>query len=777
MSTDTRHAALLRRVYDLYATDQQFASARPDEAVSAVIERSQLRLPQLVQTVVESYANRPAVGQRAVQFVTDRSTGRTSAQLLPRFDTITYHQLWDRAGAVASAWANKPVQPGDRVCVLGFTSVDYTVVDMALMWLGAVAVPLQTGASVAVLRPIVAETEPVVIASSVDYLSDAVELVLTTHTPTRLVVFDHRAEVDDQREVLESAKRRLAEARSPVIVETLADVVARGNQLPALPPLVSDDPDPLSLLIYTSGSTGAPKGAMYPERLVKNFWRRGNGSFGLEVAPSIVLCFMPMSHALGRFILYGALGSGGTAYFAAKSDLSTLLEDVALVRPTDLNFVPRIWDMLFAEFQHELDRRSADGADPAALEAEVMAELRDKLGGRYVTAMTSSAPISDEMRAWVEAFLDMHLTESYGPTEAGPILVDSQVRRPAVIDYKLADVPDLGYFHTDRPHPRGELLVKTQNMFAGYYKRPEVTAGVYDPDGYYCTGDIVAQTGPDQLIWLDRRNNVLKLSQGEFVAVSKLEAAFGNSPLVHQIYIYGNSARPYLLAVIVPTEDALAGRDAEELKGLIGESLQKVAKADGLQSYEVPRDFIIETTPFTQEDGLLTGIGKMARPKLKERYGERLEQLYADLTEGQANELRELRRNGANQPVLETISRAAAAVLSAAVSDLPPDAHFNDLGGDSLSALTFANLLNSIYDIDVPVGVIVSPATDLQSLGRYIEDQRQSGAKRPTFAAVHGRDVSEIHARDLRLDKFIDAQTLTAAPTLPRPTRSRARCC
>jgi acyl-CoA synthetase (AMP-forming)/AMP-acid ligase II len=139
-----------------------------------------------------------------------------------------------------------------------------------------------------------------------------------------------------------------------------------------------------------------------------------------------------------------------------------------------------------------------------------------------------------------------------------------------VIDYKLVDVPDLGYFHTDRPHPRGELLVKTQNMFAGYYKRPEVTAGVYDPDGYYCTGDIMAQTGPDQLVWLDRRNNVVKLSQGEFVAVSKLEAAFGDSPLVRQIYIYGNSARPYLLAVIVPTEDPAAHRAADRRDRLPG---------------------------------------------------------------------------------------------------------------------------------------------------------------------------------------------------------------
>ena len=66
-------------------------------------------------------------------------------------------------------------------------------------------------------------------------------------------------------------------------------------------------------------------------------------------------------------------------------------------------------------------------------------------------------------------------------------------------DYKLADVPELGYFHTDRPHPRGELLVKIADLFPGYYKRPEVTAEVFDADGYYRTGDIVAEIGPDQL--------------------------------------------------------------------------------------------------------------------------------------------------------------------------------------------------------------------------------------------------------------------------------------
>ena len=120
--------------------------------------------------------------------------------------------------------------------------------------------------------------------------------------------------------------------------------------------------------------------------------------------------------------------------------------------------------------------------------------------------------------------------------------------------------------------------------------------------------------------------------------------------------------------------------------------------------------------------------------------------------------------------MLQTVSRAAAAMLGAAKSDLTPDAHFTDLGGDSLSALTFGNLLHEIFDVDVPVGVIVSPANDLQAIADYIEGERQ-GTKRPTFAAVHGRDAVEVHAADLTLDKFIDEATLAAAPDLPRACR------
>ena len=761
MSTITREEWLARRVEELTATDPQFAAARPDPAVAAALEQPGLRLPQIIRTVLEGYADRPALGQRAVEFAKDPKTGRTVLGVLPHFDTLTYGELGDRVDALSRALTGDPVQAGDRVCVLGFNSVDFTTIDVALAQTGAVAVPLQTSAATTQLQPIVAETEPSLIAASVNQLPDAVELILGGgHTPAKLVVFDYHPEVDDQREAVETARARLADT---VVVETLADVLERGRKLPVTPAAEPDDSgDPLALLIYTSGSTGAPKGAMYPQSNVGKMWRRSSRNWFGESAASITLNFMPMSHVMGRGILYGTLGNGGTAYFAAKSDLSTLLEDLELVRPTELNFVPRIWETLFGEFQRQVDR--------GVPEAEVLEEQRQYLlGGRFIFAMTGSAPTSPELKEWVESLLETHLLDGYGSTEAGMVLFDGEVQRPPVVDYKLVDVPDLGYFATDRPHPRGELLLKTENMFPGYYKRPEVTAGVFDADGYYRTGDVVAEVGPDRLVYVDRRNNVLKLAQGEFVTVAKLEAVFGNSPLVRQIYIYGNSAHPYLLAVVVPTEEALANNDIEVLKPLIADSLQDVAKEAGLQSYEVPRDFIVETTPFTLENGLLTGIRKLAWPKLKQHYGERLEQLYTELADSQANELSELRRGGADAPVLETVSRAAAAMLGTAATDLSPDAHFTDLGGDSLSALTFGNLLREIFDVDVPVGVIVSPANDLQAIADYIEGERK-GTKRPTFAAVHGRDATEVHARDLTLDKFIDAPTLAAAPSLPKPT-------
>jgi fatty acid CoA ligase FadD9 len=754
---------------DLYANDPQFRNARPIAEVIDAARDHNLRLTEVLQTLVEGYADRPALGQRARELVTDIATGRTSVRLLPTFESISYREVWDRVAAIATALRNNAtatVKPGDLVATIGFASPDYFTVDLACAYLGLVSVPLQHNAPVSQLRPIIAETQPKIVAVGAEYLDLAVESASASDSLKQLVVFDFNPAIDDHREAIERARTRFRDAGKPVVVETLGRVIEQGSGLQAEPGFTDGSDDRLAMIMYTSGSTGAPKGAMIAERTLATLF---TSNFTPPTGhPVFNVNFMPLNHVGGRLPIMSAFLTGGTSYFVAEPDLSTLFEDWALVRPTDMPLVPRVVDMLFQRYRSAVDRLIAEGATAEDAEGEAATELREHvLGGRVLAGVVATAPLAAEMKTFIDAVLGAHITDGYGTTEVGGVTRDGVVMRPPVLDYKLVDVPELGYFHTDKPYPRGELLVKTQTMMPGYYKRPDVTAEVFDADGYYRTGDVMAEVGPDHLAYVDRSKNVLKLSQGEFVAVSNLEAVFAGAPLVRQIFVYGNSERPNVLAVIVPTPQARErfGADTGALKTALGDALRDTAREAQLQSYEVPADFLIETEPFSAANGLLSGVGKILRPRLKEHYGERLEQLYAELAAARVDELRALRDNADGRPVVDSVLRAAQAVLGSTDIEVDPDAHFTDLGGDSLSALTFANLLRDLFGVDVPVGMIVGPTGDLRKLASYIEIERESGSNRPTFASVHGQRATAVRAEDLTLDKFIDADTLAAAPS------------
>jgi fatty acid CoA ligase FadD9 len=750
---------LTRRRERLYVEDDQFRITRPDDQIASAARAPGLRIAEVMATVFQGYTDRPALGQRVSEIVTDPETGRSTLRFLPRFETISYAELWSRVQSLAADWHSHethPVRTGDFVCVLGFASIDYTAIECACIHLGAVVVPLQTSAPASQHAPILTETQPRIFAVGIDNLETAVEASLTGTAPQRLIVFDYDPRDDDQRATYEAARTRLAAAGSALAIETIDDVVVHGKSLPP-PPLhvASADEDPLAWVFYTSGSTGTPKGAMFTESLCIGTWLAQSDQ------PVITLSYMPMSHLIGYGYVILTLANGGTSYFAAKSDLSTLFDDLALVRPTSLSLVPRVCEMFYHHFQRELDRH----ARPDESADELITAIREQiLGGRVLAVGCGSAALSPEIKVFMEAVLDQHLLIGYSSTEiaGGMIVADEHVLRPPVIDYKLLDVPELGYFNTDKPYPRGELAVKSSRFMAGYYNRPDLTATMFDEGGYYKTGDIMAEVGPDQLRYVDRRNNVIKLSQGEFVAVSRLEALYSTSALIHQIYIYGTSERSFLLAVVVPAD---GGVDPSR----IADSLRQIARESQLNGYEIPRDFLIETEPFSLANGLLSGVGKFLRPKLKARYGDRLEQLYVTMADQQLGQLRTLRTGGADQPVLATVTKAVQATLGVPSGDVSPEARFIDLGGDSLSALTFSTLLADIYGVEVPVGVVVDPTGDLLAVADHIERHRVSD--KPNYTSVHGAESIEVRAADLTLDKFIDDEVLKTAMTFAVPTR------
>ncbi|PSJ26385.1 oxidoreductase [Streptosporangium nondiastaticum] len=783
--TETEHAAsraIASRIEALHTHDPEFARAAPSPSVVDAVRRADGSLIGTISAAMSGYADRPALGRRAERIVEDPDTGRRTTELLPHFETVTYAELWREAGSLAAAWADPAsggLNAGDFIGVLGFTSTDYATIDLACMYLGAVSVPLPTGWSAARLAPILTETEPRILATDLGSVDAAVDAVLATESIERLVVFDYDPRVDDHREALQTAVGKL-DGRAPVV--PLQEELSRGRRLPALEPRDDGDPDRLVGLIYTSGSTGAPKGAMYTASMITRMWQNSrtgtpNAAPGSDrPVPTIVLHYMPMSHVNGRARLISGLASGGTGFFTARSDMSTLFDDIGLARPTVLSLVPRICDMVHQQYLLEADRLSRTGTPrPARAEAEAAALTRvrdDMLGGRIVSALCGSAPLSSQMHTFMAEVLGTKVIDCYGSTETTrPVVVDQQVRRPPVIDYRLVDVPELGYFATDKPHPRGELRLKSVGLVQGYYKQPEVTARAFDEDGYYKTGDVVAEIAPDRLVYVDRINNVVKLSQGEFVAVSRLEALYSTSPYISQIYVYGSSEQAFLLAVVVADREQLALEQVDDdaaIRAKILDSMRELARDAGLNPYEVPYDVILEPQPFTIENGLLSGVGKLLRPSLKDRYGARLEQLYADIAGGRAGRIAALRAAGRAAEPLEAVLAAVQITLGYPASMVVPQAAFTDLGGDSLSALTFSTVLEQIFDTEVPVQAVLSPTSTLAGIAEHLAAAPATASvPRPTFASVHGRGATEVKAGDLTLDRFVDEEVLARAPKTP----------
>ncbi len=294
--------------------------------------------------------------------MTDGATGRTTTRLLPRFETMSYREVWDRVRAIATALHNDsaaPVNPGDFVATIGFASPDYFSVDLACAYLGLVSVPLQHNAPVSQLRPIIAETEPKVLAVGAQYLDLAVESAIGNTSLRHLVVFDFDPAVDDQRENLERAQDRVRDAGLPVTVHTLTDVIERGRSLPPEPAYTGGTDERLAIIMYTSGSTGAPKGAMITERTLGRLWTT---NFAEPTGEAVLnVNFMPLNHVGGRLPIMTAFLAGGTSFFVPESDLSTLFEDWTLVRPTDMPLVPRVVDMLFQRYRSVIDGLVVEG--------------------------------------------------------------------------------------------------------------------------------------------------------------------------------------------------------------------------------------------------------------------------------------------------------------------------------------------------------------------------------------------------------------------------------
>jgi fatty acid CoA ligase FadD9 len=770
--------ASINRAKSLIGSDNQIRQSAASTPALVKILGSKSSF-EVVANACQLYASRPAIGFRASKITQNVKTKRNERTYFPEFQTLSYAELWARIAALATGMQGGGlVKSGEIASIICYATPDSLIADLACHYLAVASVPLANNISPKELVAILSDSKSKIMFCTIDQLENACEVLPECPFVRKVIAIDYCPEDDANAETLKRVQAKLTEMKNAPELLTMQALEEEGRRHAQIP-YAKPSPNALLSLCYTSGSTGSPKGAMFFESTWHARWA-APPLWQMENIPLVSLHFLPPSHMAGRTAVMYHFKLGGAVYFTLKSDMSTLFEDIRIVRPTFVHLVPRVSEIIFQHFQSEVARRCPDLSDKkkvGEVEQEVMREMRQVyLGDRLLLTLTGSAPTPPEVLSFLQGCFEVPVLEVYGSTECGAMIVDGGLEKHNVTSYKLVSLPELGFQTTDKPFPRGELYIKAKKSIPGYLNNPEASAGILDADGLLRTGDVFEQRGPDKLVWLDRKNNVLKLSQGEYVTIWKIEGLFmAGSRCIKQIYVYGQSTRAFLLAVIVPDMDAVRSEltnegkpvDPEAIKLCLRAELTRVAKENELRSYEVPRDFIVEPNPFSKENGLLTSVNKPARPNLKAKYGKDLERIYDDIETKQRNEMANLLRvDGTDISVAQKVRQALIAALGIDRVELNEGQSFKSLGGDSLHAAKFSAFIEKICGVKVSVSTILGPHTSIGEVIQRVESLVAGNAMNVTFESIHGSGATVVDEKDLRLDRFLSPGELAEAEKL-----------
>lgn len=433
---------------------------------------------------------------------------------------------------------------------------------------------------------------------------------------------------------------------------------------------------------YTSGTTGDPKGALLThENLISSVT-------GIEtIFPFSTtdrhLSYLPLAHIFERIVQSQTYMSGASIAFF-RGDPLLLIEDMQACRPTVIAAAPRVLNKIYDKIQVGI--AAAGGMKKKLFDAAVATKTKNLIATGQLThavydrllfnkikkglgfdcvrsVVSGSAPLSKNVMNFYRIMLGIPVVEGYGQTENAAcctislpddMTTSGHVGIPSpTTEVVLVDVPEMGYFHTDTDHKgqpcqgRGEILARGPSVFKGYYKQPEKTKEAIDEEGWLHSGDIGLWTVDGNLQIIDRKKNIFKLSQGEYVAPEKIENVIIQSLLIGQAFVYGDSLQSALVAIIVPEEEPVrsvleASEDlslakasmseickSDKLKAVILADIKKIGKANGLHGFEVPKSIHLSDAPFTVEDGLLTPTFKLKRPQARDKFEKVIEHMYA----------------------------------------------------------------------------------------------------------------------------------------------------
>lgn len=451
-------------------------------------------------------------------------------------------------------------------------------------------------------------------------------------------------------------------------VITFDDVCELGRKYPIELPKI--DPESTHFICYSSGTTGNPKGVIISQRAcVSNTFAAADMIHVGEKGR--YLSYLPLAHVFERAaVAITALG-GGAIHFIS-GDVSKLVEDMGIVKPTYFAAVPRVMNRFYEGVNDKLKKsgpakRTAfwacfyakkfclrSGLPVGLFDVIAFNQIKNMMGGCVVQFVVGGAAMDPYIDEFLQVATGTAIRNGYGLTEAGSGNIcsppDVKFCIPGTVGGPLINVKARLEPIEDYDDPRcGELMLGGQCLSSGYLHDEEATHGLFTDETreWIHTGDVGKWESNGYLRIVDRMRSIFKLSQGEYVAAEYVTQVYEEAPLVNQIFVYGDSSRTCLVAVVVPKIGEVAKwanvehldqkqladmcENNKALKDAVQEQLNTCAKNKHIFGYQYVRAVALDPVEWSIDNDLLTPTFKLKRKKLEVKYASTIEKLYEGL--------------------------------------------------------------------------------------------------------------------------------------------------
>ncbi|KAK6143915.1 hypothetical protein DH2020_024263 [Rehmannia glutinosa] len=540
---------------------------------------------------------------------------------------MTYGESGTARSAIGSGLRHHGLQSGARVGLYFINRPEWIIVDHACSAYSYISVPLYDTLGPDAVKYIVNHAEIQAIFCVPSTLNTLLSFLSEIPSVRVIVVVGG---IDEHLPSLPSTSGVELLSYTRLLSQSLVAVTyfkGRSNMLPFFPP----KPEDIATICYTSGTTGTPKGVVLSHgNLVASV-------AGMTLAvkfysSDIYISYLPLAH------IYERANQIMSAYYGVA-----------------VGFYQG--ERLFNAAYNSKKQAVMNGRKPSPMwDRLVFNKIKDKLGGRVRYMTSGASPLSPDVMEFLRVCFGCHVLEGYGMTETSCVIssmeegdyLTGHVGSPnPACEIKLVDVPEMNYTSEDQPHPRGEICVRGPIVFQGYYKDEIQTREVTDDEGWLHTGDIGLWLPGGRLKIIDRKKNIFKLAQGEYIAPEKIENVYAKCKYVAQCFVYGDSLNSCLVAVVCVEPDVLKDWAASEgikyddlgqlcadprAKAAVLAEMDAVGKQAQLRGFEFAKAVTLVHEPFTLENGLLTPTFKVKRPQAKAYFAQAISRMYAELS-------------------------------------------------------------------------------------------------------------------------------------------------